>query len=866
MQKLTRFESGIRGRRESLGAGPDEVIQREFSDAIEVNGLRQEFDLARDRLRGLYEVPSEMKADVKEITSRLRGTLAKASVASLEPDLVILDEFQRFRHLIDPDGGTAASELAHHLFDYRDAAVLLLSATPYKPYTTVAEGSEDDHYQDFMTTLRFLADGNEPAMKRIRDGFGAYRQAVIEGSDTVVTASELRNALLPFMSRSERPRLQEGRDLYVRRVTSDVPTPEDLRGYAALQTFAREIDSPVSLDYWKSIPYFASFMEGYRPGERARNEMERGTATEELKSCILRLRSIDPLAVRAYQQVDYANARLRAFAAETIERDWWKLLWVPPSMPYLVPGGVFSQFSDGSVTKRLIFSAWSSVPTSVASLLSYEAERRTIEGSGLQENTVEARKAVSSRFDYVTRDGRSASMSTLALFWPHPSLAEIGDPLAFLPEDQVLLDANDLRGTVDEHIRSHCGPAAGDEHPEAAWEAFFVWPGSWPAGAHKRSDVAAYWLAGGGDASKDPEKADAGNALRAHAKVALEQASSPRWHDDLGLLALHSPGNIAYRALLGICDAIDADVRLTLWQQSARLANGIRTLFNRMDVMYLIDQLYGKDQPYWRSVLQYCADGNLQSVLDEYCFQLKLELGGSGIDAKALHQVADRAIEALTLRTSRYIARTTDGEFAKIPMTVRFALRYGGATGDSESVRAPEVRNAFNSPFWPFVLASTSVGQEGIDFHWWSHSVVHWNLPSNPVDFEQREGRVNRFGGHAVRKNVASAHGRDALASAGPGQNPWQYAFDAAIDYSELGEFSPWWIYPGDARVERLIVHFPLSREDPQYERLRDSLTLYRMMLGQPRQEDMMELLKQRGVTESEVAQLDLRPPRRERR
>ena len=85
---------------------------------------------------------------------------------------------------------------------------------------------------------------------------------------------------------------------------------------------------------------------------------------------------------------------------------------------------------------------------------------------------------------------------------------------------------------------------------------------------------------------------------------------------------------------------------------------------------------------------------------------------------------------------------------------------------DAESVRAPEVRNAFNSPFWPFVLASTSVGQEGIDFHWWSHSVVHWNLPSNPVDFEQREGRVNRFGGHAVRKNVASAHGRDALASA----------------------------------------------------------------------------------------------------
>lgn len=142
-------------------------------------------------------------------------------------------------------------------------------------------------------------------------------------------------------------------------------------------------------------------------------------------------------------------------------------------------------------------------------------------------------------------------------------------------------------------------------------------------------------------------------------------------------------------------------------------------------------------------------------------------------------------------------------------------------------------------------------------------SVVHWNLPSNPVDFEQREGRVNRFGGHAVRKNVASAHGHSALSSAKSGSNPWAAAFDAARDHPELGEFSPWWIYPGVSRVERLIVNFPLSRDESQYERLRDSLTLYRLMLGQPRQEDMMELLQQRGVDAENVARLDLRPPKR---
>lgn len=50
--------------------------------------------------------------------------------------------------------------------------------------------------------------------------------------------------------------------------------------------------------------------------------------------------------------------------------------------------------------------------------------------------------------------------------------------------------------------------------------------------------------------------------------------------------------------------------------------------------------------------------------------------------------------------------------------------------------------------------------------------------------------------------------------------------------------------------MERLILHFPLSREGPQCGRLRDSLTLYRIMLGQPRQEDMMQLLKQRSDRE----------------
>ena len=99
-----------------------------------------------------------------------------------------------------------------------------------------------------------------------------------------------------------------------------------------------------------------------------------------------------------------------------------------------------------------------------------------------------------------------------------------------------------------------------------------------------------------------------------------------------------------------------------------------------------------------------------------------------------------------------------------------FALRFGHLrTENEEGISEDMVRAAFNSPFRPFLLTSTSIGQEGLDFHPWCHRLVHWNLPGNPVDLEQREGRVHRYKGHAVRRNVATAHGEDALESWRPG-------------------------------------------------------------------------------------------------
>jgi hypothetical protein len=88
-------------------------------------------------VRGRGRLSQVQQVAARQLTGDLRRLLARASVRALEPDLVILDEFQRFRQLLATD--TPAGELAAHLFMQPDARVLLLSATPYKPFTYAEE-------------------------------------------------------------------------------------------------------------------------------------------------------------------------------------------------------------------------------------------------------------------------------------------------------------------------------------------------------------------------------------------------------------------------------------------------------------------------------------------------------------------------------------------------------------------------------------------------------------------------------------------------------------------------------------------------------------------------------------------------------
>jgi hypothetical protein len=90
----------------------------------------------------------------------------------------------------------------------------------------------------------------------------------------------------------------------------------------------------------------------------------------------------------------------------------------------------------------------------------------------------------------------------------------------------------------------------------------------------------------------------------------------------------------------------------------------------------------------------------------------------------------------------------------------------------------------------------------------------------------------------------------------------WKALYDAARAVSgELGDFAPYWVFPGPAKIERHVLPYPLSRDQAKLDRLKSDLVMYRLAFGQPRQEDLLNLLRRRETGATGVPDiLDLRP------
>jgi hypothetical protein len=223
--------------------------------------------------------PAEALQLQVEVVGTLRDILATTCLQALEPDLIILDEFQRFKHLMDD--ASEESRLARDLFNYANdesrARVLLLSATPYKMFTGADEAGGEDHYEDFLATVRFLQ--NEPARtERCKTILAEFRRQMLrlqpgDGAPLRVLKDELEGELRRVMVRTERLAATPDRDgmlVQVGAAPLSVTSAEAVT-YRGLGQIADALEQGDPIEYWKSAPFLLSFMEDYKLKQVFRN-------------------------------------------------------------------------------------------------------------------------------------------------------------------------------------------------------------------------------------------------------------------------------------------------------------------------------------------------------------------------------------------------------------------------------------------------------------------------------------------------------------------------------------------------------------------------------------------------------------------
>ena len=824
-----------------------------------------------DALRGAFDDDVADPAAVRErneLIGSLRSHLAARCVDALEPDLVILDEFQRFRNLMDPED--ASGSLANQLFGFEDNKTLLLSATPYKMFT--GSNDDEDHHRDFIETVHFLFGDRthdfDTAMVDFRRALLDIHNASVD--DLRGSRRRVEDELRRVMVRTERLGAGDDRNGMLTEIACVAALEaSDVSDYVAMERLSKLVGAQSMLAFWKSVPSFVNFGEGYKADDRliaALNDPgQRSDAIALLSSIEGR---IDWSKWKRFEQLNAGNARQRILREQTIDNEAWRMLWLAPSLPYYEMGSTWTG-TRADFTKRLIFSSFVGVPRSVSSHISYEAERHMF---GLREeaidNSREGRQSIRGLLPF-RRDpqGRPGAMNSFAFVYPSAVLAELGDPLAVARAASGARPLDEVRAVVGTGITAALnsievdfdGDVQGDD---ARW--YWAAPLLLDAQAdriremrHKTQNKGA-WLGNSTGEEDDDEEASGGRThdlFIEHLELAKEMyrgnIALGQQPDDLVEVltdaALGSPATVAMRSMRRTFGDVPGE--FNLWWYASRIGWAFRALFNLPDVNSLIRSA-DWETDYWRTATRYCVDGCLSAVLDEFFHVLRESVGLFELDEnrqfEQLNEFVTAAGESINTRTTSLAGYDHLGESdsSSHRFRTRYAMRFGNdRTDDAKSAAtAANVRRSFNSPFWPFVLTSTSVGQEGLDFHLYCHAIMHWNLPGNPVDLEQREGRVHRYKGHAIRRNLAADHAAAAWASDG---EPWAAMFDAAVAErsSDDNELVPFWIYPGAAKIERHVPLLPMSREVGQLAKLKRDVARYRLVFGQPRQDDLLEYL-----------------------
>ena len=853
------------------------------------------FEKTAEKFNYLHQgkkVSTDVSRERNKIISELRVLLAKSCISSLEPDFIILDEFQRFKNLLD--GQDEMCKLAREMFDFKDAKLLLLSATPYKMYTLYQE--DEIHYDDFIRTAQFLLTNKDDSKNSNRDIMSLktqleeYKNLLYQINENNLDElykckRKIEKILGKVMCRTERNSGISKQDNMVKEYTENVEIEsKEILNFINIDRIAQVIGHRNCMEYWKSSPYLLNFMDD---DYKLKKECVKGINNASLKvenALVSAKKSFLPWRkISKYGKIPSDNHKLEVLLKNSMKNESWKLLWIPPSLPYYRSYSFFDNLKD--YTKSLIFSSWKVVPKTIASLCSYEAERNAKDFNQEEYGYGGKERRKIKELNFAIKEGKPASMNLITLFYPCMTLAKRINPLKitqnYMKENGSLPGAAEMENEIKYKIRNILENTVLRKKldSEGPFDQRWYWASLIFMDRVFYKDKIKEWFSlNGGDKynlknlSKKSDK-DIEDDLKQDKKsepshfaehiskleeffkleplqMVKELGNPPK--DLLSILskiALASPVVTSLRTL-----GEYGKYKPVLFYNAALISFGFRSLYILPETISLIKQLY-PDGPYWKKILQYNIAGNLQSLLDEYMYVLFESLGLMNLsdEERIVCELGAHIEKVVSIRTpSLYldeikIKNNKVGETKKRSMRCRFAMRFGTGIKElgQEVSNITEVRNAFNSPFRPFILATTSIGQEGLDFHQYCHSIYHWNLPPNPVDLEQREGRIFRYKGHAIRKNIATKYGKKLLANHFK-NNLWNKLFNIALKEREsrANDLIPFWIFAqGKAKIQRHIPAMPMSREKNQKIALSRSLAVYRLVFGQPRQEDLINFI-----------------------
>jgi hypothetical protein len=554
------------------------------------------------------------------------------------------------------------------------------------------------------------------------------------------------------------------------------------------------------------------------------------------------------------------------------------LPWLPPSLPWWPLGVPFKDAVDvapaGGLSKILLFSRFRAVPRAVTSLISFESERRIYaeaRGRGRKydyhgrrrgghdeesalEAGLEALPAPSFNWRQRETSEREFDHPLLSLFVPAPRLGEIGDPQHIPGFAGGGLRRSDALESVSMELRNALAKRSGGNvlvgeggRTGNAWRALIrlerTNDATWPV----FRDALERWA---NQTKNNGAKSVVGAWLREAKSIgpllSVPLAIAPGDLEELAELALVGPGVVLHRAarrvFLGACDA---GLRM---QRCVDIALGpLRTYLDEPEfhlTLAVRDRVTPNHPDNVRRALWH---GNLEGALDEY-FAVHAGLGALSIDSGRERKALDALEQALAIRVSSIRVQNLESS-ESFGLRCHTAMPFGltpdkdeRRNADGAETRPDSLRHAFNSPFRPFVLATTSIGQEGLDFHVYCDRLVHWDLPASPVDLEQRDGRINRYGGLAIRKVMSRRH-IDRRAPICTEGSPWLVLTRALTETCE--GMSPWWGMDG-AVIHRTVFLPPLAKQEAELDRLLAGLSHYRLALGQCDPEQLLRALNRR--------------------